>query len=86
MSPHSWTQTMLPESQTTDKYTDLQHFLLTNDLLQLNYVKNHQNNILDLTLTSIETITISQQDSLVSEVDAQHPPLNIEIPPNQNRK
>ncbi len=70
---------MLPESQTNDKYADVQQFLFTNNLFQLNYVKNHQNNILDLTLTNIETVTVLQHDSLLSKEDLYHPPLNIKI-------
>ncbi len=64
----------LPELQTTDKYTDLQHFLLTNDLCQLNCIKDYQNNILDLTLTNTETVTILWHNSKVSKVDAYHQP------------
>ncbi len=37
-------------------------------------------------LTNVDTVTALQHDSLVSKIEAYHPPLNIKIPLYQNGK
>lgn len=54
-------------------------FILLNGMRQHNFLVNHNNRILDLVLTTIEHVTVSEPLDVISKIDLHHPPLLVTL-------
>ncbi|KAL0895375.1 hypothetical protein ABMA27_011508 [Loxostege sticticalis] len=54
-------------------------FILLNGMRQHNFLVNHNNRILDLVLTTIENVTVSEPLDVISKIDLHHPPLLVTL-------
>lgn len=57
----------------------LMNFLLLNDLMQFNYVKNPKDRILDLVLSNSQSVGIVPATDIISRVDPHHPVIQINL-------